>query len=68
MSETMTLFEIEAFWDDEGNTTIVRYVEARDFREALSVVPEEAIILRVNTLGGLYKTTRNEPEESSITI
>lgn len=53
----LTLFEIEAFWDDAG-TTIVRYVEARDIREAMSVVPEETIILRIDTLGGLYRTTR----------
>jgi hypothetical protein len=56
----LTLFEVEAFWDDEGSTTVIRYVEARDFREALSVVPEEAIIVRVDTLGGLYRTTRTK--------
>jgi len=51
------LFEVEAMWGD-GPTSVVRYVEAVNMREALEVVPPECDVLRINLLGGLYKPAR----------
>lgn len=68
MSETaLLLFEVEAFWhDDRTDVSVVRYIEAPDLRTALTVVPEESIILRVNTLGGLYRTVPRVPHNHPI--